>query len=343
MVSRGFWWFVPALACAVVLAVGPATAHAVCWPLAESRPVLLAYGSTYVAPDGTERSHSGVDLKADPGCDVLSVVDGVVSFAGRIPTADGSSVLAVTVEDTSGLRCTVMPLEALAVERGNEVWEGATIGMLAESGDRSTSEPHVHVSVRRGDTYLDPMSVLVVPASAVEAPEPTMQEAGAAVPSPEFGDGAVPLSSPAPLTATAVVPEPVFVQDEQPTKTSVHPDAVGAVAEPNHAIGEACDPGGAASQADEAAAVPAPALASRVAARLEARELHAGSPGDRFAAADALAVRRRSGSAALPRLAVLAACLPGVAALWPLIRRDRSSFAECVRARGDDVAGAVGR
>lgn len=130
-------------------------------------------------PSGVERrfdppeeewgaGHRGVDLTAPEGSPVLSPGPGVVTFAGQIAHR---GVVVVTHRD--GLRSSLEPVAA-SVPVGTAVAAGATIGVVeggqAGGGDTGSGEgttPNhcaprscVHWGVRRGERYIDPLSLL---------------------------------------------------------------------------------------------------------------------------------------------------------------------------------------
>jgi len=152
----------------------PAKASA-SWPLHGNAEILLGYGHPYIR-EGRDVTHHGVDLSAEPGDMVLSAQAGVVSFAGRVPAPGGGTRGAVTIEFSGGLRITCLPLAEIAVSKGQKVSAGEKIGILSEGVGESSERPHLHVSVRRGDIYLDPMTFLAPPVleSTQVAPAPEM-------------------------------------------------------------------------------------------------------------------------------------------------------------------------
>ncbi|MFA5844691.1 MAG: M23 family metallopeptidase [Coriobacteriia bacterium] len=160
------------LACITALAIPTATAA----ETFSGRPVsggavLLEYGARYTAPDGEARAHQGLDIEADAGATVRACSDGDVVFAGPVP-AGGGVVLAVTLACAGGLRMTLLPLDALEVRQGARVSTGDTLGTLRSDGDASSPRTHLHVGVRRGETYLDPAAFLPQEAVAVPAETP---------------------------------------------------------------------------------------------------------------------------------------------------------------------------
>ena len=126
-------------------------------------------------PSGVERGfdppaerwgagHRGVDLTAPHGSSVLSPGPGVVTFAGQVARR---GVIVVTHPD--GLRSSLEPVTA-SVAVGTAVMAGERIGAVEDghAGDRTTSNhcaPRscLHWGVRRGERYIDPLSLLYRP------------------------------------------------------------------------------------------------------------------------------------------------------------------------------------
>jgi hypothetical protein len=123
----------------------------------------VPFGALY-ATDGGSSRHRGVDLEAADGERVLAPLAGTVSFAGRVPAVGGGTVLAVTLDTAVG-HVTLLPLAHADVTRGREVAEGTAVGTLASAGDGSSADTHLHVGVREGDLYVDPLGVLAAPAA----------------------------------------------------------------------------------------------------------------------------------------------------------------------------------
>ncbi|MFF2010816.1 peptidoglycan DD-metalloendopeptidase family protein [Streptomyces sp. NPDC058195] len=103
------------------------------------------------------RGHRGVDLGARPDTRVLAAAPGQVSFAGRVA---GRGVLVIEVAGSGGppLRTTYEPVRALVPERG-AVTAGQVVATL-EEGPFHCVPGCLHWGLRRGDTYLDPLSLL---------------------------------------------------------------------------------------------------------------------------------------------------------------------------------------
>jgi hypothetical protein len=157
-----------AVAVALLVPVAAFAAQRWAWPVGSS--VSLSYGATYAAPDGRRCTHGGIDVIAPAGATVSACAPGMVTFAGLVPAGVGRRAIAVTVATDDGLHVTYLPLERTAVHTGSRVAEGDPIGELAEAGDGSSAEPHLHLSVKRGSRELDPLSLL---AGSATAPTPT--------------------------------------------------------------------------------------------------------------------------------------------------------------------------
>jgi murein DD-endopeptidase MepM/ murein hydrolase activator NlpD len=115
-----------------------------------------------------EAGHRGVDFWSSPGAVIRSPGAGVVTFAGSVA---GKPVIVVAHPD--GLRTSLEPVLA-SVSRGDIVKPGDPIGSLAAWGGGRNNPDHcaglegpgvgevacVHWGVRRGEVYIDPLSLL---------------------------------------------------------------------------------------------------------------------------------------------------------------------------------------
>ncbi len=101
--------------------------------------------------------HRGVDLAAAPGAVVLAAGDGVVVFAGPVA---GRPL--VSIDHPGGLRTTYEPVDP-SVGAGQAVTRGSPIGTVAAGHDGCPAAACLHWGLRRGETYLDPLSLLAPP------------------------------------------------------------------------------------------------------------------------------------------------------------------------------------
>lgn len=101
--------------------------------------------------------HRGVDLAARTGRPVRAAAAGRVSFTGPVA---GRGVLAIELSGTGRppLRTTYEPVRAVVAE-GERVRAGQVVGVLGAGPFHCTSGC-LHWGLRRGDRYLDPLSLL---------------------------------------------------------------------------------------------------------------------------------------------------------------------------------------
>ncbi|WP_406413706.1 peptidoglycan DD-metalloendopeptidase family protein [Streptomyces sp. NBC_01614] len=124
------------------------------WPVGSPPPILRAW-----EPPATRyaRGHRGVDLGTPTGTPVRAVAPGRISFAGRVA---GKGVVSVELTGTGDppLRTTYEPVRAV-LKKGAEVAAGEVVGTVEPTGSHCTGTC-VHWGLRRGDAYLDPLSLL---------------------------------------------------------------------------------------------------------------------------------------------------------------------------------------
>ncbi len=101
--------------------------------------------------------HRGADLGGAPGEVVRAAGNGVVVFAG---TVAGRPV--VSVDHAGGLRTTYEPVTP-TVAAGQEVRRGDPLGTLVAGHGGCPAAACLHWGLRRGETYLDPLSLLRPP------------------------------------------------------------------------------------------------------------------------------------------------------------------------------------
>ncbi len=146
----------PASVAADPRAAEPTPAPSVAWaaPLAGEPVVTRPF---HPPPHPYGPGHRGADLAGAPGAPVLAAGDGVVVFAGMVA---GRPV--VSVDHAGGLRTTYEPVDP-SVAAGQRVTRGSPLGTLAPGHAECPVAACLHWGVRRGETYLDPLSLLAVP------------------------------------------------------------------------------------------------------------------------------------------------------------------------------------
>lgn len=151
-----------ALAVAVAVAM-PDTSRAEVRPTARegAEHAVPLFGSMVRAWDAPEdkpfaAGHRGIDVAAPTGTVVRTSAPGVVSFAG---TVAGNRT--VTVDHADGVRTSYSYLSAIVPRRGDALASGDVVGTVGTGHPDEALPPHVHLSARRGDVYVDPVEIYV--------------------------------------------------------------------------------------------------------------------------------------------------------------------------------------
>jgi hypothetical protein len=158
------------LVCACALPVSAARAWT--WPV--DGPVLRPFSFDHAHPYAGGQ-HRGVDLGAPGGTRVLAPTEGIVSFAGTVPTGGKT----VSIETPLGYTATLVHLGSIGVKRGAPVGEGSVVGTVGPSGVPELTEPYVYFGLRTTSDqqgYVDPMVFLP---SRTRAPPATVGDAPA--------------------------------------------------------------------------------------------------------------------------------------------------------------------
>lgn len=119
------------------------------WPLEPPRVVRV-----FDAPaDPWSSGHRGIDLLGAAGQPVMAISDGRVRLARAVA---GRGVVVIS---HGALRSTYEPVTA-AVHVGEQVGAGEVVGLLQTLQSHCAPEVCLHLGLRRGSDYLDPLSVL---------------------------------------------------------------------------------------------------------------------------------------------------------------------------------------
>jgi murein DD-endopeptidase MepM/ murein hydrolase activator NlpD len=138
--------------------LGGATTAALRSPIPTS-PIPLAHPIELPIAEGfgprDDRFHSGVDYPAPQGTTVAAPAPGRVAYAGWLEGGWGN---VVTIAAGSGVRTMLAHLSRVDVSVGQQVEEGAPIGLVGATG--RASGPHLHFEVRLRGAAVDPLSAL---------------------------------------------------------------------------------------------------------------------------------------------------------------------------------------
>ena len=123
------------------------------WPLLP-RPAVVAHFEPPTVRWGA--GHRGVDLAGHVGQPVRAALGGTVTFVGRIA---GRGVVVVGHGRT---RTTYQPVLPTA-SPGDHVSAGDVIGRLSGAGSHCAPRACLHWGLRRGEAYLDPLTLVDAP------------------------------------------------------------------------------------------------------------------------------------------------------------------------------------
>jgi murein DD-endopeptidase MepM/ murein hydrolase activator NlpD len=114
---------------------------------------------------GRRKFHNGVDLRAAYGTEVPTAAPGKVTFAGE----RGAYGLLVVVEHPNGIETRYAHLSSTAVQPGDSVAAGQTIGRVGSTG-RSTG-PHLHFEVLLDGKRVNPEQIASARSAASFLPQ----------------------------------------------------------------------------------------------------------------------------------------------------------------------------
>lgn len=101
----------------------------------------------------TVAMHTGMDLLAASGTEVLAAADGVVETATRMGKKDGNSIV---IDHGNGYITKYNNLGSLKVRKREKVKQGDVIGTIGMSG--MSFAPHLHYEVWHNGAVMDPMN-----------------------------------------------------------------------------------------------------------------------------------------------------------------------------------------
>lgn len=115
-----------------------------------------AFGA--LRPNG-RRGHAGVDMRAPAGTPIYPLAPGVVTSVGTDPI--GGNV--VNVQHANGVRSYYAHLSTAKVQKGDKVDNDTVLGSVGNTGNASTTFPHLHFQVWKDNQLQDPAHFFSVP------------------------------------------------------------------------------------------------------------------------------------------------------------------------------------
>lgn len=124
------------------------------WPV-NGMEMLTNFGARrYINQEANSYRHSGVDLKADKGSEVLAINNGKVIFSEELAYT-GNTII---IEHGLGLKSWYYHMDARYVSAGDTVNKGDVIGTVGDTG--FATSPHLHLNVSVNSTYINPLTAL---------------------------------------------------------------------------------------------------------------------------------------------------------------------------------------
>lgn len=124
------------------------------WPVPGSQRITSYYGYRIHPVYKTKKFHTGIDIGAGYGLDIVAGGDGVVTMA----TTNGGYGKCVIINHGSGITTLYGHCSTLLVSVGDKVTKGQTIAKVGSTG--VSTGPHLHFEVRVNGSTTDPLQYL---------------------------------------------------------------------------------------------------------------------------------------------------------------------------------------
>ena len=125
-----------------------------CWPAPSYTRISSPYGYRNHPIYKTKKFHSGVDMAAPGGTNILAAADGVVKMAGW----NGGYGNCVVVDHGGGVSTLYGHSQRLLVSKGKKVKKGQVIALVGTTG--ASTGNHLHFEVLLNGKTTDPMAYL---------------------------------------------------------------------------------------------------------------------------------------------------------------------------------------
>lgn len=110
------------------------------------------------APRSGGRTHEGIDIGAPLGTRIAAAGDGRVVDVDAVDV--GLCGKKVKLDHGAGITTHYCHLDTVAVQVGQRVTAGATIGTVGHTGNAEPGFPHLHFEIRVGGNPIDPDTVV---------------------------------------------------------------------------------------------------------------------------------------------------------------------------------------
>ena len=124
------------------------------WPVPSSGRITSNYGYRVHPVHKTKKFHSGLDIGAPYGTDIVAAADGTVTLA----TVNGGYGKCIIINHGSGISTLYGHNSSLLVSSGAKVTRGQVIAKAGSTG--VSTGPHCHFEVRINGATTDPLQYL---------------------------------------------------------------------------------------------------------------------------------------------------------------------------------------
>lgn len=120
------------------------------WPTPTSTYITSRFGMRVHPITGVTKSHTGLDIGANSGDNVLAAAAGTVTMAG----VNGGYGNCVMIDHGNGYQTLYAHLSSIAVSKGATVSAGSVIGYVGSTG--VSTGPHLHFEIFASGSRIDP-------------------------------------------------------------------------------------------------------------------------------------------------------------------------------------------
>lgn len=124
------------------------------WPAPASKVITSEYGNRYHPISGKYKMHTGIDIGAALGTDIIAADGGTIVMAGN----NGGYGKCIKIDHGSGLQTLYAHCSELLVSTGSKVSKGQVIAKVGATGN--VTGPHLHFEVLKNGSCVNPNNYL---------------------------------------------------------------------------------------------------------------------------------------------------------------------------------------